>query len=104
MIGMMLEDFLDELGHDCHGVAAEVDQACDIARAGGFDAAILDCNLNGHKVWPVATILTERNIPFLFATGGMGEDMPEEFVALPRLAKPFTLEAVEVALSDLLRG
>jgi DNA-binding response OmpR family regulator len=102
MIGMMLEDYLDMLGYRLHAVATSVDEACDHARAGGFDAALLDCNLQGEKSWPVADILSEKAIPFVFATGGMADDLPTAYAGSPTLAKPFTIGAVERALEKVL--
>ncbi len=102
MIGMMLEDYLDALDYRLHALAATVDQACAIAREGGFDAALLDCNLQGEKSWPVADILAEKGIPFVFATGGMADDLPPVHADRPTLPKPFTIGAVERALGRIL--
>ena len=102
MIGMMLEDYLDALGYRLHGLAATVEDACAQARAGGFDAALIDCNLQGEKSWPVADILAEKAIPFVFATGGMADDLPASHADRPTLAKPFTIGAVERALDKVL--
>ncbi|MET0372265.1 MAG: response regulator [Sphingobium sp.] len=102
MIGMMLEDYLETLGYRLHGVAASVDEGCAHARAGGFDAALLDCNLQGEKSWPIADILADRGIPFVFATGGMADDLPPSHADRPTLAKPFTIGAVERALGRIL--
>lgn len=104
MIGMMLEDYLDALGYRLHGLAASVDEACALAREGGFDAALVDCNLQGEKSWPVADILAQANIPFIFATGGMADDLPATHADRPTLAKPFTIGAVERALGKVLGG
>jgi len=101
MISMMLEDFLEELGYRCHGVAEDLSRASGLIAAGGFDAAILDCNLAGHKVWPAAHELAAANIPFIFATGGSGDDIPAELIGRPTLTKPYTLGAVEAALGGL---
>jgi DNA-binding response OmpR family regulator len=102
MIGMMLEDYLDALGYRLHGLASTVDEACDQARAGGFDAALIDCNLQGEKSWPVADILAQAGVPFIFATGGMADDLPATHASRPTLAKPFTIGAVERALEKVL--
>ncbi|HKY82907.1 MAG TPA: response regulator [Sphingobium sp.] len=102
MIGMMLEDYLDTLGYRLHAIAVSVDEACDQARKGGFDAALLDCNLHGEKSWPVADILAESGIPFVFATGGMADDLPSGHASRPTLAKPYTIGAVERALNKVL--
>ncbi len=102
MIGMMLEDFLDSLGYDVHGVAATLDEGLAFAQGGGFDAAILDCNLQGQKSWPIAQLLADKGVPFLFATGGSADDVPAAFASHPTLAKPFTIGGVERALGTLL--
>lgn len=102
MIGMMLEDYLDALGYRLHAVAASVEEACDHARRGGFDAALVDCNLQGEKSWPVADILAQQSIPFIFATGGIADDLPQGHADRPTLAKPFTIGAVERALVQAL--
>ncbi len=52
---MMLEDFLDSLGHKVRGTCDTVQGALDEVEKGGFDLAILDVNLKGENVWPVAT-------------------------------------------------
>lgn len=101
MIGMMLEDFLDALGYRLHGVAATLSEGLDLASGEGFDAAILDCNLHGEKSWPVAELLAERQIPFVFATGGSSADVPTAFADRPTLAKPFTLGSIERVLEKL---
>ena len=102
MIGMMLEDYLDTLGYRLHAIAESVDDACARAREGGFDAALLDCNLHGEKSGPVADIWAQRGIPFVFATGGMADDLPPGHADRPTLAKPFTIGAVERALNKAL--
>ena len=57
LIAMMLEDFLDSLGHKVSGTCDTVQCALDEVEKGGFDLAILDVNLKGENVWPVATKL-----------------------------------------------
>jgi DNA-binding response OmpR family regulator len=104
MIGMMLEDFLDALGYRLHGIAGTLEEGCDLARSEAFDAAVLDCNLRGEKSWPIAEILAERDIPFVFATGGSADDVPSAFADRMTLAKPFTMGSVERVLEKLLEN
>ena len=85
MIGMMLEDYLDALGYRLHALVATVDEGCEQARQGGFDGALLDCNLQGEKSWPI----------------GMADDLPPAHADRPTLAKPFTMGAVERALGRI---
>ena len=60
LIAMMLEDFLDSLGHKVRGTCDTVQCALEEVEKGGFDLAILDVNLKGENVWPVATKLREK--------------------------------------------
>lgn len=102
LIAMMLEDFLDALDRQCAGIADCVDAAMPLVAAGGFDCAILDVNLRGgEKSWPIAQELARRGIPFVFATGGAGDMLADEFRGRPVLQKPFTMDGVEKVLSVL---
>ena len=53
------------------------------ADKGGFDLAILDVNLKGESVWPVAERLREQQIPFVLATGGHVDPPPAQFANVP---------------------
>jgi CheY-like chemotaxis protein len=101
LIAMMLEDFVDLLGHDLAGVADSVADALTRVDEGGFDAAILDVNLRDGACWPVADALTNAGKPFVLATGGHVEAPPPEHARTPQLAKPFTIEGVKQALETI---
>ena len=65
LICLLLEDMLLELGCQVVGTAADVTRAIDLAqREESVDVAILDVNLGGRQVFPVAEILAERGVPF----------------------------------------
>ena len=66
------------------------------------DLAILDIDLFGDRVFPVADLLRARNAPFLFTTGYDPEVIPERFVDVPRLEKPIT-SATVMNLLEVLR-
>lgn len=102
LIAMMLEDFLEVLDRQVAGTADSVGTAMAIIEQGGVEGAILDLNLRGgEKSLPVAEALAERNIPFVFATGGGDDAVAAPFRDRPRLTKPFTMDAVERALAAL---
>ncbi|WP_375248397.1 response regulator [Sphingomonas sp.] len=102
LIAMMLEDFLDALDKRHAGTADSVAAALPMIAAGGIDAAILDVNLRaGEKSFAVADALAAKGIPFVFATGGGGDEIAAEYRDRPRLSKPFTMDGVEKALADL---
>jgi CheY-like chemotaxis protein len=101
LIAMMLEDFIDSLGHQVAGSEDTVAGALAQAQAGGFDLAILDVHLHGESCWPVADALAERDIPFILATGGHTEPPPERHATAPVLSKPFTLNGIEQAIDAI---
>ena len=102
LIAMMLEDFLDTLGHRCFATCESVSDALKAVEEGGFDLAILDVNLGGEPVWPVAEALRARDVPFALATGGHVTAPPEAFADTPTLAKPFTMDRVQPIISQTL--
>ncbi len=98
LIAMMLEDFLDSLGHQVAGTAETVAEALAKVEEGGFEVAIIDVHLKGEHVWPVADRLNEKGVPFILATGGHISPPPPQHAAATVLAKPYTIESIEPAL------
>jgi CheY-like chemotaxis protein len=88
-IALLIEDMLADLGCEIVASAAEIGKACVLARTVSVDFAILDLNLNGASAIPVARILRERHIPFVFSTGYGAGGVSEDFAFYPLLAKPF---------------
>jgi CheY-like chemotaxis protein len=89
LVAMGIEDALTDLGMRMVGPAASVDKALDLVAAGGFDGALLDVNLRGESVRPVADALAASGTPFVFVTGHGPEGLPEAHRHRPTLAKPF---------------
>lgn len=94
LIAMMLEDFILSLGHQVSGSCDSVSAALKEVETGEFDLAILDVNLKGESVWPVATALRARGTPFVLASGGHVDPPPAEFRNAPMIEKPFTIDRV----------
>lgn len=100
LIAMMLEDFLESLGHRVVGTCETVKDAMARIDEGGFNVAIVDVHLkNGEHVWPVADRLVEEGVPFILATGGHIEPPPAKHSSAPVLTKPYTIDAIEPALA-----
>jgi DNA-binding NtrC family response regulator len=79
-------------------------QAEHAASREALDLAVLDVNLRGEMVYPLAEHVMERGIPVLFLTGyGLGV-LPDKFRTTPILAKPYDLLALEGAIDRLLQS
>ena len=89
LVALMIEDLLVELGCHTVGPCASVDKALDVARTEALDLAVLDVNLDGEKVYPVAEVLAERHIPFLFVSGYGDEAVPPDHSTWKVCTKPF---------------
>ncbi len=101
LIAMLVEAMLTELGYQPVGPVGQLDEALKKARQGGFDAAILDVNLNGEATYPVARVLIERQAPFAFASGYAAAELRDEFPDVPVLLKPFNLAQVGAVLAQM---
>jgi PAS domain S-box-containing protein len=102
LLAMELEGGLADAGAQVVGPAYELEEAIRLLDQ-PIDAAVLDANLNGHSVTPVAEVLTKRGTPFVFATGyGDAGGAPGGFDA-PVIRKPYDVTQVAAAVAELLR-
>jgi PAS domain S-box-containing protein len=101
LLALELEAGLTEAGASVVGNAADLQEAEGmLGRA--FDVAVLDANLNGQSVAPVARTLAARGTPFIFATGyGDARLAPEGFEA-PVVRKPYNVHQIASALAHVL--
>jgi CheY-like chemotaxis protein len=103
MIRMMVADMLEELGHSVAAEAGEIGEAVKLAQSTEFDLAILDVNVNGKVITPVAELINARNRPFIFATGYGSSGLPPEYRDRPALQKPFQLETLAQVISSAMK-
>jgi CheY-like chemotaxis protein len=101
LVAMNIEDMLLDLGHEVAGIASRLEPALALAREAQLDAAILDVNLAGERSFAVADLLSERGIPFLFATGYGLQGIDERYRGRPVLQKPFRTHDLDAALAAL---
>src|SRR3972149_570062 len=69
LIRMLLEDMLADLGYPGAGGVGTIAEERTIASGGAFDVALPDVNVDGEEIYPVADILAQRGLPFVFVTG-----------------------------------
>jgi two-component SAPR family response regulator len=98
IVAMLLEQMLEELDCEVAGVAGQLNLAMDLARSVDAEVAILDLNLSGQRVDPVAQILADRQMPFIFASGYGEDGLAPEWRGRPVLPKPFRLDQLKDAL------
>jgi two-component sensor histidine kinase len=88
LVGMMMRDVLTDFGFFVAGPFCSVAEASSAATSAGFDCAILDVNLGGEPVYPVADLLKDRNVPFIFVTGYDDKGLDPRYANAPVLQKP----------------
>jgi len=99
LVAMLLETILEDMECIPVGPASNIDDGEVLARdTANLDAALLDVNVAGRQVFPVAEILKARGVPFVFSTGYGEGGLPEEWRGQATIQKPFTEAAIRDAL------
>lgn len=99
-LAMVLSDLLEEVGYEVVSAGRLADaQRFAVER---FDVAILDINLGGELVYPVARTLREGGVPFVFASAYGASGLPAEFREVPVVQKPYSAEGITRAIALLL--
>src|SRR4051812_25894284 len=101
MVSMLIEDMLTELGCVVVGPASRLDEAIDLTKSAEIDCAVLDVNLGGQPIFPLADLLRERGAPFAFATGYGDAGLREADRGSPVLQKPFREGDLARVLTEL---
>ena len=104
MIRMMVADMLEELGYVIAGEAGDIDEGVRLVQSTDFDIAILDVNVNGKVITPVAEAVQLRGRPFVFATGYGAQGLPEKFRDRTTIQKPFQIETLARTIEIVLKG
>jgi DNA-binding response OmpR family regulator len=99
---LQLDGELRAAGYTVVGSCNELSAALTAVRRGGFDLAILDVNLAGELVYPLADELAARGVPFILLSGYLKGDLPERFREVPRLNKPHDPRALLRSIRQVL--
>lgn len=100
-VAMLIEDMVSELAYEVAAVVTRLEDAMRLLDSESFDLALLDVHLNGKTVYPFASELGARDIPFLFATAYGTRGIPDEFRDCLVLQKPFGPMELRHALLQL---
>ncbi|WP_149193451.1 response regulator [Luteimonas suaedae] len=101
LLAMLLEDLLTDLGMQVRLTASIEDALQAVEAETPPDLALLDVNIGGRMVFPVAHALERRGIPFAFATGYGEQGLPEDFCRRPIMSKPFSLAELHQVLDAI---
>lgn len=103
LVAMLLETILADLGCDVVGPESNIEDGLNVASGTApLDAALLDVNVAGQEIFPVAEALKARGVPFVFSTGYGEAGLPEHWRGNPTVQKPFTEGAIREALMTAL--
>jgi two-component sensor histidine kinase/DNA-binding response OmpR family regulator len=100
LTGLMMCDMLTELGFDVIGPFGRLEDAMAAVGREDFQAAILDVNLDGEMVYPVADAVLARGVPFVFVTGYGAEGIDRRFAQIPVLQKPIERKMLQSVFLD----
>lgn len=103
LVAMDIQAELQDAGAQVVGPARSVGAALTALGPGGLDLAVLDGNLRGEPVDPVAVRLRQAGIPFCFVSGYGREHLPAGFADAPLIQKPFRPDILRRTLEDLRR-
>jgi CheY-like chemotaxis protein len=98
MLADALADGLTALGVQVVGPVGGLEEALALAAKSELDGAILDINLGGETVFPLADALAARGVPYVFATGYGRDSIPEPYRGAPILSKPVDVAALKSLL------
>ena len=101
LVAMMMEDLLTDLGAEVIGPFNTLSEAMVAAKEDDFDLAILDVNLDGGTVYPLAHLLAERDVPFAFVTGYEPSMIDAKFKSVPVLQKPVERQTLSELLAHV---
>lgn len=101
LLAMELQEMVEDCACAVLGPASKLADALAAVRNGEIDGAILDVNIGGEAIWPVAEALAARDVPFFFTTGYDDSVTPEPFRDHFWAFKPLTGDVVSDGLHRL---
>ena len=104
VVGMFMQELLEDIGYRTTEPIGRLSDAMAAAERERFRGAVLDMNLNGEIVYPLAELLTSQNVPFVFVTGYAPHSVDARFTTVPILQKPVLQDELAATLERVLAG
>ena len=102
LIAMLIEASLEDHGCTIVGPYGRLNEALRAAEVERLDAAIMDVNLAGERIFPVAEMLWQRAVPFLLLSGYGDRALPEDRQQWKLQAKPFEMQRVLTTIAEMI--
>ncbi|MGE0744704.1 MAG: response regulator [Rhodospirillales bacterium] len=103
LIALSLEAFLVEFGCEVVGPAASIEQARRLVRGAAIDVALLDINVRGELIYPLAKQLMDTGVPVVLCSGyAMTSTIPAPFDTVPQLGKPYSRDHLHAVIERAL--
>lgn len=102
VIAFDIDDALRESGAHVVGPAFDIESGMALVREDELDGAVLDIDIGGHPVWPIARGLKADGVPFVFVSGDCGKGLPDDFDGAVCLHKPAPTEAILKTVVELI--
>jgi DNA-binding response OmpR family regulator len=98
LVAMLIEEYLQDFGCAPACTASRVGKGLKVVNSTELDAAVLDVNVAGESVAPIAEALEKRGVPFIFASGYGAGGVDARWAGRPVLQKPFSAKELHAAL------
>ena len=103
LVAILIEEILESAGCIVLGPIPRLREALEAIDHDDCDAAVLDVNLAGERIDPVADALCERDVPFMFVTGYGANALQSEYAERPHIGKPFRMAELLGMLSSIIK-
>lgn len=104
LLALDLDDALRESGVEVVGPALDFDTGMALLREDALDGAVLDIDIGGRPVWPIARGLREEGVPFVFVSADCGKGLPDDLAGSVCLAKPAGTDAILTTVSAVMKA
>jgi PAS domain S-box-containing protein len=102
LVGALMSELIDQMGYAALGPCVDLNEAMNVMRRNHIDGAVLDVNLGGELVFPLAKALADRNIPLVFLIGYEKTAVAAGFEDFPILQKPVAADDLRNVLALML--